>query len=66
MLCFKKGFLNNVKKTEFTLKKELIKLQVKYPKIIKDIRGQGLLIGLVLFKDQTSFINRLIDHKLLQ
>ncbi len=64
-VMFKKGFLNNVKKNGIYFKKELIKLQVKYPKIIKDIRGQGLLIGLVLFKDQTSFINRLIDNKLL-
>ena len=54
-VMFKKGFLNNVKKKEFTLKEEL-KIQNKYPKIIKDIRGQGLLIGLVLFKDQTKFI----------
>ena len=28
----------------------------KYPKIIKEVRGLGLLIGLQLFNDQTEFI----------
>ena len=29
------------------------------------MRGKGLLVGLVLHKDQTNFINKLIDHKFL-
>ena len=40
-------------------------LKKKYPTIIKEVRGVGLLIGLQLFKDQTHFINKLMDNKLL-
>ena len=33
--------------------------------IIKNIRGTGLLIGIQLHTDQTKFIKKLIDNKLL-
>ena len=35
------------------------------PDIIKDVRGVGLLIGLQLFEDQTKFVKKLMDNKLL-
>ena len=44
---------------------ELKKLKDKYPKIIKEVRWQGLLIGLALYKDQTNFIMKLLQKKLL-
>ena len=44
---------------------ELNKLKIKFPKIIKEIRGRGFLIGLQLYKDQTDFITQLIKNKLL-
>ena len=44
---------------------ELKKIHEKFPNIIKEVRGKGLLIGLALHKDQTNFIKKLIDHKLL-
>ena len=62
---FKKGFLNNVKKNGKYFQQRLKKLQIKYPKIIKEVRGQGLLIGLALYQDQKNFINKLMDNKLL-
>ena len=31
-------------------------LKKKYPKVIKEIRGRGLLIGIQLYKDQSKFI----------
>ena len=37
----------------------------KFPKIIKEVRGSGLLIGLQLFNDQTKFVQKLMDNKLL-
>ena len=40
-------------------------LKEKYPKIIKQIRGRGYLIGLQLYKDQSKFIKKLMDQKLL-
>ena len=45
--------------------KKLNLLQKTFPNVIKEIRGQGLLVGIVLRKDQTNFIKMLMDHKLL-
>ena len=62
---FKKGFLKNVEKISKYFHSELSKIKNEYPKIIKEVRGVGLLIGLQLFDDQTKFIQKLIDNKLL-
>jgi len=61
----KKGFLNNVRKNGKYFHQELKKIKAKYPKIIKEVRGQGLLIGLKLHIDQTNFIKMLLQKKLL-
>ena len=60
-----KLFLNNVKKSSKYFLSNLNKLKEKYPKIIKEIRGRGLLIGIQLYKDQAKFIQKLLDNKLL-
>ena len=62
---FKKGFLANVKKISKYFYSELSKVRKEFPKIIKEVRGAGLLIGLQLFTDQTKFIQKLMDNKLL-
>jgi acetylornithine/N-succinyldiaminopimelate aminotransferase len=62
---FKKGFLKNVQKISQYFYLELKKIQKEYPKIIKEIRGVGLLIGLQLFHNQTKFIQELMDNNLL-
>jgi len=62
---FKKGFLANVKKVAKYFHFELNKLKKEFPKVIKEVRGVGLLIGLQLHNDQTKFIQDLIDNKLL-
>ncbi|MDA9678867.1 aminotransferase class III-fold pyridoxal phosphate-dependent enzyme, partial [Candidatus Pelagibacter sp.] len=43
----------------------LNKIKDKYPKVIKQIRGKGLLIGIQLYSDQVKFIKRLMEHQLL-
>ncbi len=62
---FKKGFLNNVKRLSKYFHFELNKLKKKFPKVIKEVRGVGLLIGLQLYSDQAKFIQKLMDNKLL-
>jgi acetylornithine/N-succinyldiaminopimelate aminotransferase len=64
-IIFKKGFLSNVTKNGKYFLKELNNLKEKYPKVIKEVRGKGLLIGLCLHKDQTNFIQKLLDNNLL-
>jgi acetylornithine/N-succinyldiaminopimelate aminotransferase len=60
-----KKFLKNVKNLSKHFISNLNNIKDKYPKIIKQIRGKGLLIGIQLQKDQTLFIKKLMDNKLL-
>ena len=60
-----KKFLNNIKKLSKYFLSNLNMLKKKYPKVIKDIRGRGYLIGIQTYKDQTKFIQRLMDKKML-
>ncbi len=60
-----KKFLNNVKNLSKYFLFKLNKIQEKYPNVIKQIRGKGFLIGIQLYKDQTEFINKLMNNKLL-
>ncbi len=60
-----KKFLNNVKSLSKYFLFNLNKIKEKYPKVIKQIRGRGLLIGIQLYKDQTEFIKKLMDNNLL-
>ena len=62
---FKKGFLKSVKKISRYFFNELNKVKNDYPKLIKEVRGVGLLIGLQLFNDQKKFIQKLENNKLL-
>jgi len=60
-----KEFLNTVKKNSIYFHNELQKVKNKFPKIIKEIRGRGYLIGIQLHVDQTNFIKALMQNRLL-
>ncbi len=62
---FKKGFLKNVQKISKYFHSQLNLIKENYPKIIKEVRGVGLLIGLQLHRDQNKFIKKLEENKLL-
>ncbi len=62
---FKKNFLKNVRNNSRYFLNELNTIKKDFPKIIKEVRGIGYLIGLQLFFDQTKFIKKLMDYKLL-
>ena len=64
-IVLKKGFLTNVQKMSLYFHKKLQDLKKKYPNIIKEVRGIGLLVGLKLSVDQAAFINKLSDNKML-
>ena len=61
----KKSFLKTVKINSIYFHNELNKTKNKFPKIIKEIRGRGYLIGIVLYRDQSNFIQALMKNKLL-
>ena len=60
-----KKFLKKVKNISKYFLLKLNNLNKLYPKVIKNIRGKGLLIGIQLHKDQTKFIKKLMENKLL-
>ncbi len=62
---FRKGFLSKVKSNSKYFISELNKIKIKFPNIIKDIRGVGLILGIQLHHDQTKFIQSLLKNKLL-
>ena len=62
---FKKGFLRNVRMNSKYFFQRLKLIQKKYPKIIDQIRGIGLLIGIKVNVDLSEFINKLTKNKLL-
>ncbi len=62
---FKKDFLTKVQKVSKYFHNELNKLKKEFPKIIKEVRGIGLLIGLQLYKNNEKFIQKLTNNHLL-
>ena len=62
---FKKSFLSKVKSNSKYFISELNKIKNKFPNIIKEIRGTGLILGIQLHDDQTKFIQSLMKNKLL-
>jgi acetylornithine/N-succinyldiaminopimelate aminotransferase len=64
-ILFEKDFLKNVKKKGEYFHLKLNKIKEKYPKTIEEIRGLGLMIGLKMAVDNTEFMKKLMDHKML-
>ena len=60
-----KKFLKNIENLSKYFLFELKNIQKIYPHIIKSIRGKGFLIGIQLHKDQTIFIKKLMENRLL-
>ena len=60
-----KKFLKHVKSISKYFLENLNKIKEKYPGVIKEIRGRGLLIGIQLHTDQANFIKKLMENKLL-
>ena len=64
-VLLKKDFLKNVKQKGEYFQQGLNKIKKKYPKIIGEIRGAGLMIGLKILADNTEFMKKLMNHKML-
>ena len=64
-IIFGKDFLENVKQKGKYFDQGLNEMKDKYPKIIEEIRGTGLIKGLKMLADNTEFITKLMNHKLL-
>jgi len=59
------GFLEQVQKISLTLKQKLAALKDKHPRIIAEIRGEGLLMGLKLSVPNTDLVKALMGEHML-
>jgi len=64
-IIYEKDFLKNVKQKGEYFEGILNKLKDKYPKIIEEVRGVGLIRGLKMLVDNTEFIKKLTEQKML-
>jgi len=64
-VLFQKNFFKNVKKKGDYFHKELNRIKKKYPKIIGEVRGVGLIKGIKMLVDNTEFMNKLMDNQML-
>ena len=64
-VIFGKNFLENVKEKGKYFDQCLIKIKDKYPKIVGEVRGVGLIKGLKMLVDNTEFIKKLMNQKML-
>ena len=64
-IILKKGFLENVIKIGEYFEAQLFKLKEKYPSVIEEVRGKGLLRGIKIKSDNAKFLNELFEHKML-
>ncbi|MBL4802607.1 MAG: aspartate aminotransferase family protein [Emcibacter sp.] len=59
------GFLDHVEKMSFDLRKGLMTLRNKYPKIIELVRGVGLMLGLKITTEPPVFVAKALEKGLL-
>ena len=64
-IILEKGFLENVVKIGEYFEAQLLELKEKYPSVIEEVRGKGLLRGIKLKSDNAKFLNELYEHKML-
>src|SRR6202000_3339027 len=64
-IMLKPGFFDHVQKMSLLLKQKLAALVDRYPKVLAEVRGEGLLIGLKAVVPSTDLVNALRDQKLL-
>ena len=64
-IIFKKDFFKDVEKKGDYFQDGLKKIKDKYPNIIEEVRGVGLIKGLKMLVDNDEFIKKLMNNKML-
>lgn len=59
------GFFDHVEKMSYDLRKGLMTLRNKFPKVIELVRGVGLMLGLRLKIEPPVFVAKAMEHGLL-
>ena len=64
-VMLKPGFFDHVQKMSLLLKQKLASVVDRYPTVLSEVRGEGLLIGLKAVVPSGDLVNALRDQKLL-
>ncbi len=64
-VILEEGFLEHVKKIALVMKQGLASISDRYPDVIAEVRGQGLLMGLKTVVPNTTMVQALRDEQLL-
>jgi acetylornithine/N-succinyldiaminopimelate aminotransferase len=59
------GFLDRVRRTSLILKQKLAEIRDRYPAVIAEVRGEGLLVGLRCVVPSGELVNELHDEKMI-
>ena len=61
----KPGFFDHVQKMSLLLKQKLASVVDRYPQVLSEVRGEGLLVGVKAVAPSGDLVNALRDQKLL-
>ena len=61
----KPGFFDHVQKMSLLLKQKLASVVDRYPTVLSEVRGEGLLVGVKAVVPSGDLVNALRDQKLL-
>ena len=64
-IILEKGFLENVVSVGHYFEQQLLKLKEKYPSVLEEVRGKGLLRGIKVKVNNVDFLNQLFENKML-
>jgi acetylornithine/N-succinyldiaminopimelate aminotransferase len=64
-VILEKGFLENVVSVGHYFEQQLLKLKEKYPSVLEEVRGKGLLRGIKVKVNNVDFLNQLFENKML-
>jgi acetylornithine/N-succinyldiaminopimelate aminotransferase len=64
-IMLKPGFFDHVQKMSLLLKQKLASVVDRYPQVLSEVRGEGLLVGVKAVVPSGDLVNALRDQKLL-
>ena len=64
-IILEKCFLENVVSVGQYFEQQLLKIKEKYPSVLEEVRGKGLLRGIKVKVNNVDFLNQLFENKML-
>ena len=64
-IMLKSGFDEHILEMSKYFFEKLTEIKNKFPKIVKEIRGKGLMIGIQFFEEPSKFLEKFYKNKLI-